>query len=188
MEPKQTPTAGLRDEHQWVLKVVGALEELLAREGGDGLDLDAVEECVTFIRLFADACHHGQEEDLLFPELEARGMSRSAGPLAVMLHEHQVGRAFVQQMVKALPGARGGDPEARAMLANAATGYIALIRGHIRKEDNVLFNWADQAVRDHACDSLCRAYGVVCQRSFEGHSKEDLEGLATSLLARYGRG
>jgi hemerythrin-like domain-containing protein len=187
MESTPTATSGLRDEHQWILKVAGALDEILAREVDQGLDFDAIEECVTFIRLFADACHHGQEEDLLFPELEARGMPRNAGPVAVMLHEHQVGRSFSQQMVKALPAARAGDAGARAILVNSAAGYVKLIRAHIHKEDNVLFNWADQMVRDQACDSLCRAYGVVCQRRFEGHSKEELEGLATGLLARYGK-
>ena len=112
MNGKYTATSGLRDEHEWILKVAGVLEEILAREPEQGLDFDATEECMTFIRLFADACHHGQEEDLLFPELEAQGMSRTGGPIAVMLQEHQMGRAYVQQMVKALPGARSGDTDA----------------------------------------------------------------------------
>ncbi len=187
MGAQERATTGLRDEHDWILKVAGVLEEVLSREGDQGLDFDAVEDCVTFIRLFADACHHGQEEDLLFPELEARGMPREGGPIAVMLHEHQVGRGYARQMAKALTEAREGDPEARAVLVNAAHGYVDLIRAHIRKENDVLFNWADQAVVGSACQKLCQSYGVVCQRRFEGHSKEDLEGLARSLVDRYGK-
>jgi hemerythrin-like domain-containing protein len=71
-------------------------------------------------------------------------------------------------------------------LVNAANGYIQLIRGHINKEDRVLFNMADQAVTGRDCDKLCDAYGVVCQRRFEGMSKDDLEALAESLLGKYG--
>jgi hemerythrin-like domain-containing protein len=186
MTTPTTATAGLRDEHQWILKVAGAMETILEREADDGLDLDAMEQCVSFIRLFADACHHGQEEDLLFPELQARGMPRETGPLAVMLQEHEMGRSYARQMFKALPGARKGEADASQVLVNAARGYIRLIRGHINKEDNVLFNMADQVVVGSACRKLCDAYGVVCQRRFEGKTKEELEALAEGLVERYG--
>ncbi len=188
MSPSQTATSGLRAEHQWILKVAGVMEEILGREPDAGLDYDALEDCVSFIRLFADACHHGQEEDLLFPELEARGMPRHAGPLAVMLHEHEMGRSYARAMAKALPAARSGEKVDRQILVNAAKGYVQLIRGHINKEDNVLFNMADQVVVGSACEKLCDAYGVVCQRRFEGKTKEELEGLARELLEKYGPG
>ncbi len=186
MEPNPSATAGLRDEHQWILKVSGALEAILDREPDHGLDFAAIEDCVSFIRLFADACHHGQEEDLLFPELENLGMPRDTGPLAVMLQEHEMGRAYASRMKKALPTARSGDPDARLILVNAARGYIKLIRGHIHKEDYVLFNMADQVVTGGTCERLCERYGVVCRKTFEGKTKEDLEAMAESLLERFG--
>ena len=37
-----------------------------------------------------------------------------------------------------------------------------------------------------ARDTLCQAYGVVCQRRFEGMSKEELEKLAEGLVAKDG--
>ena len=188
MNTPQTATSGLRDEHQWILKIAAVLETILDREAEKGLDLDAVEECVSFIRLFADACHHGQEEDLLFPELQARGMPRETGPLAVMLQEHEMGRSYARQMHNSLPGARKGESDARKILVNSARGYINLIRGHINKEDNVLFTMADQVVTGSACQKLCDAYGVVCQRRFEGMTKEELEEMATRLLETYGQG
>jgi hemerythrin-like domain-containing protein len=185
MHEKKTATKGLREEHEWILKVSGVLEEILDREPDHGLDFDAIEDCVSFIRLFADACHHGQEEDLLFPELEARGMPRDAGPVAVMLAEHEMGRGFVGHMRKALPEAREGDSDARKILVNSGRGYIELIRAHIHKEDNVLFNFADQLVTGGACDQLCRDYGVVCRGVFEGKTKRELESLAENLVMRF---
>jgi hemerythrin-like domain-containing protein len=186
METRTTATSGLREEHRWILKVAGVVDDILAREADEGLDFEGMEECVSFIRLFADACHHGQEEDLLFPKLMELGMPRETGPLAVMLQEHEMGRAYARHMAKSLPGARAGDPEARQVLVNSARGYVNLIRAHIGKEDNVLFNMADQMVTGPACRNLCDAYGVVCQRRFEGVTKEELEAMATSLLERFG--
>lgn len=180
----ETATSRLRDEHQHILEVAGALAVLVRAAEEGRWDVDAFADCVTFIRLFADACHHGKEEDLLFPELEAAGLPRDQGPIAVMLEEHRQGRAYARHMAGALEGARAGDPEAQATLRTAATGYVNLIRGHILKEDHMLFQMADQAVRGPACRSLCTAYGAVCARRFEGHTKEELQALGLKIRER----
>ncbi len=182
----QTPTRILRDQHRNILKIADVLEEVLGNEPEPGaFDYDALSECVAFIRLYADALHHGKEEDLLFPEMERRGMPRDAGPIAVMLQEHEQGRAFARAMADAIPDARGGDEHARRRLLNAGLGYVQLIRGHILKEDNILFNMADQLIDEPACRSLCAAYDGVCQRRFDGCTVAELEAILAGLLERY---
>ena len=186
MNGNDTPTRILRDQHRNILKIADVLEDVLGREPTPGaFDYDAIEDCVSFIRLYADALHHGKEEDLLFPELEAVGMSRQGGPLAVMLHEHQEGRAFARAMADALPSAREGDVPAQRRLLNAGLGYVSLIRGHILKEDNILFNMADQMIGTTACRSLCAAYDGVCQRRFDGCTVAELEEILNRLQERY---
>jgi hemerythrin-like domain-containing protein len=180
----ETATSRLRDEHRQILAVAEAMTSLVAAADAGQWDVDAFADCVTFIRLFTDACHHGKEEDLLFPELEKGGLPHDQGPIAVMLHEHEQGRAYARHMAHSLDGARAGDEKARATLRNAAAGYVHLIRGHILKEDNVLFEMADQMVQGAACRSLCGAYGAVCARRFEGHSKAELEALAARITSR----
>ena len=179
-------TSVLREEHRLILGVTEVLERLLDRHGeGEPLDLDAVERCAMFFRLFADACHHGKEEDLLFTELEGHGLSRSAGPLAVMLYEHRQGREWVAGMVEALVGAREEDNDALSRLIVSGRGYIDLIRAHILKEDHVLFDMADSMVTGPACERLCEAYDGVCEREFDGCTKAKLEGIATDLMERF---
>lgn len=180
----ETATSRLRDEHQHILAVAEAMQGLIADADAGRWNVNAFADCVTFIRLFADACHHGKEEDLLFPEMEKGGMPRHQGPIAVMLHEHQQGRAYARHMAASLDAARGGDAQARATLRNAAAGYVNLIRGHIMKEDNVLFQMADQMVSGAPCRSLCTAYDAVCARRFEGHTKAELEALAARITGR----
>jgi hemerythrin-like domain-containing protein len=183
---QDTPTGILRDQHRNILKIADLLEEVLSLEPEPGaFDYDAIADCVSFIRLYADALHHGKEEDLLFPELENVGMSRQAGPIAVMLHEHEQGRAFARAMADALPASREGDEAAQRRLANAGHGYISLIRSHILKEDNILFNMADQMIDASACRSLCAAYDGVCQRRFDGCTVSELEGILSRLVEKY---
>jgi len=180
-----TSTSVLRVEHQLILEVAEALDGLLRDEAdGASLDYDTVGACITFFRLFADACHHGKEEDLLFPELERAGLPHDTGPIAVMLNEHEQGRAFVRSMAGAIERARAGDEQARAELRMSAEDFISLIVSHIGKENNVLFNMADGMIVGPDCRELCAAYENTCSRTFDGRSKEELEQLAAGILRR----
>jgi hemerythrin-like domain-containing protein len=179
-----TPTTVLREEHQVILSVLAALESFL--NNNSTMDAQAVEtlaKYASFLRLFADACHHGKEEDLLFPELEARGIPREGGPIGVMLAEHEQGRAFVRQMHEALPGARAGDTAAVDMLVAAGRAFIDLLRQHIEKENNILFMMADRVVDESSCARLCGEYAHVCGRQFDGRTKQQLRELADELIA-----
>ena len=63
----QPPTTVQKSEHQTILRVIAVLDRLVARsEHGDGFENAALRQCVEVFRLFADACHHAKEEDLLF--------------------------------------------------------------------------------------------------------------------------
>jgi hemerythrin-like domain-containing protein len=187
MSEQRTATGMLRAEHRVILEVLEVLQRLVEQGQAGDWDVDAMEECVAFFRLFADACHHGKEEDLLFPELEARGMPRDSGPIAVMLFEHRQGRALVAQMSAALEGVRQGEAEPLSRFENAARAYIQLLRGHINKEDNVLFNMADFMFDAPGCRRLCDQYDVVCARRFDGQTKAELERMAGNLVDAYGR-
>jgi hemerythrin-like domain-containing protein len=142
-----TPTETLRHEHKIVLLVLAGAEREAAnlRQGGT-VHTEAVEQMLDFFRNFVDRCHHAKEEQHLFPAMEARGFSADAGPVAVMLHEHEQGRAAVRAIGEALPGAKAGDSPSKERLAAALEGYASLLRSHIFKEDNVLFAMAEQVL------------------------------------------
>jgi len=175
-------TAVLREEHRLILKVLGVLERIL---DASSRDAEATADCITFFRLFTDACHHGQEEGVLFEELVDRGLPRGAGPIAVMMTEHEQGRELVRAMAAAHESA--GEPESDAWFALESAGrdYIALLRRHIMKEDGVLFEMADRMIVGPACREVCERYHVACLERLEGRTKHELERLAESLLERY---
>jgi hemerythrin-like domain-containing protein len=179
-----TPTALLRREHELILEVAGALSGMLADHENAPLDYDAVSRCITFFRLYADACHHGKEESILFPALVAHGLPEEAGPVAVMLQEHEEGRAMVREMAASLAGARAGETTADVNLRNAAADFVELITAHIGKENNILFDMADQLISGPACHDLCAAYGELSDERFEGRSKLDLVSVARTIVDR----
>ena len=120
----------LMEEHEVILRALDVLEAYANR------NQEAPPALLEFFSDFADAHHHGKEEEILFPALEEAGFPHDAGPVGVMLHEHKQGR----QLTAALR-----DP---AQFTDAALAYSAMLRAHIEKENQILFPMADRAVED----------------------------------------
>jgi hemerythrin-like domain-containing protein len=137
------PIRTLMDEHRLIERVLGSLETF-AFEAGSGLDFErrVAADFGRFFREFADAFHHGKEEDLLFARMVERGFSREAGPVAVMLHEHVEGRARVAVLRRVGEGRGPVEAAERAALVTAAGEFVPLLRAHILKEDRVLYPMA----------------------------------------------
>ncbi len=186
VEEEQTPSNVLRMEHQVILRVIGVLERLVKRsERGDGFEGESLGRCVEFFRLFADACHHAKEEDLLFPVLESRGIPREGGPIGVMLQEHEMARAYTRQMGEALQAAEKGEGDAEQRFHEAAHQYIELLTIHIGKEDNVLYPMGDQVMTSDDQNALCGRFCEVGCRAFGGKQREELEQVADELEAQW---
>lgn len=153
------PTEVLMQEHRVIELVLSCLDRMADNcAAGHPLDVEAASQAIDFFRVFADQCHHGKEEDLLFPLLEAKGFSREQGPTGVMLHEHELGRRHVRGMADALKEFTLGDLAGRLLFVEHARAFSTLLRQHIQKEDHCLFAMADQALTDAEQHELCRSF------------------------------
>jgi hemerythrin-like domain-containing protein/uncharacterized protein (DUF2249 family) len=140
------PTQVLMEEHTLILQALDALERKIAQvESGAPADRAYFEKAVEFLRTFADKCHHGKEEHLLFKTMVERGFPREAGPIAVMLHEHDIGRAFVRGIAEAAASPAVDRAAVRRIIENGR-GFIQLLRAHIDKENTILFPMADNVL------------------------------------------
>ncbi|HSK17644.1 MAG TPA: hemerythrin domain-containing protein [Longimicrobiales bacterium] len=178
---RDTATAILREQHRLILRVVDAFEGAVADPPALA-DTVRMEGFIRFFRLFTDSCHHGSEEDVLFTTMEEHGIAAAGGPLEAMREEHRYGRSLVRVMADAIPALGNGHAEARATFAANAATYIGFIRAHIAREDDGIFELADNHIEGPACSRLCDAYEDVCQRRFEGMSISALERLASDLI------
>jgi len=148
----------LMKEHELILRGVAVLERMAAKaRSGQAVPSGDANAIIEFIKKFADGCHHAKEEGVLFPAMEAAGMPRHAGPIAVMLAEHDQGRAAVRTMVAAV-AAFGASAEAQAEFAEGADAYATLLTSHIHKENNILFRMADQVIGSHKDAEMLQAY------------------------------
>lgn len=156
-------TEMLKAEHGVIERVLDLLTKAVERvEAGQSLPEGFAPWSVEFVRHFADHCHHGKEEDVLFPLLEQRGIPRQGGPVGVMLAEHEQGRDCVRRMDEA------AQQHDHAAFAKAAAEYVALLEQHITKENTVLFPMADRCISDEDDAKLVEQFEAV-EREKGGH-------------------
>jgi hemerythrin-like domain-containing protein len=141
----KTATKNLEDDHVHILKLIDVMEHITQIENPD---VHHLEQIVEIIRNFADGLHHAKEENLFFPLLAERGFSPTQGPVAVMLHEHVLGRNFVKGMADSITQYKSGNKAASGEIFRNMKGYSELLRNHISKENNILFRMADNALSE----------------------------------------
>jgi hemerythrin-like domain-containing protein len=127
-------------EHKSILIALNVIEKMYERIQNDKVvDCSDIEDIIEFLKVFADKCHHGKEEKILFPALEEVGIKNENGPIGVMLAQHKQGREFIKQML----GSIANKTINKNAFVSAASSYVNLLRNHIEKEDTILFPLSD---------------------------------------------
>ncbi len=153
------PVETLMSEHRVIERGLDSLDSLSA-----GLSRTApavrvrLGELVRFFREFADRVHHAKEEDRLFTALAAHGFSNQSGPVFVMLSEHEAGRAHVTRLAEVAGGDGPLTAEEVETVRDHGTAFSILLRGHIQKEDNILFPMAAQVLQPPVVAELRTAF------------------------------
>ena len=172
----------LMEEHRVIERVLVSLE-LAAKNlsSGRAVPADFFLKAADFIKGFADGCHHKKEEGVLFVALVANGMSKEAGPVAVMLAEHEEGRRLTRAMREGAERMQGGDQNAISQVTQNALGYVALLRQHIQKEDHILFPMADRLIPVEQQPQITAAFDHIEHEETGAGVHEKYLGLAAEL-------
>nr|MBC7245564.1 hemerythrin domain-containing protein [Chloroflexota bacterium] len=181
-------TEQLMEEHRAIERTLNILEEVCQKlEAGKAVEAEHLERILEFIRVFADQCHHGKEEDLLFPAMEMAGIPREGGPIGVMLIEHTHGREYVKGMSGAVSRYKAGESKAASDFVTNARGYIVLLRQHINKEDNILYRMADMHLSAEKQRELLEQFAQVEHERIGPGKHEEFHKLLEYLESIYAR-
>lgn len=139
-----TPVGILMIEHRLIERGLNVLEARI-RAPSVKPDVIAFAELLDFFASYADATHHGKEEDMLFVEAERMRLPDDlARTLAELRGEHQQSRALRRTMAEANRKMAAGDMKAIEQFIPSAKQVVTLYRAHIPKEDNVFFPGFDK--------------------------------------------
>jgi hemerythrin-like domain-containing protein len=179
-------TQQLKEEHEGIKLMFGILDKICEGFKTQGvLNTDHLDDIIEFFKIFVDKCHHGKEEDLLFPAMEQAGILRQGGPIGVMLAEHEKGRAYVKAIHAALGKYKAGDKSAAGAIIDNAKGYIALMLGHIDKEDNILYPMGDQRFSNEKDEELYEGFEKIEEERIGAGKHEAFHKLMHNLKEFY---
>jgi hemerythrin-like domain-containing protein len=135
------PIGPLMIEHRLIERMIDVMsEELKIFEKEQKLDPGFVEMAVDFIRTYADRCHHGKEEDILFRELGGKKLTdEHRHTMEELVEEHRWGRKTTVRLVEANQRYMQGDRNAMPTVIDCLKSLVQFYPKHIEKEDKHFF-------------------------------------------------
>jgi hemerythrin-like domain-containing protein len=176
-------TESLKKDHLLIEKVVRSMEvtlELL--KSGTKIPETILLPVIDFSKNFTNVCHHGKEEESLFPALEKTGMPRHMGPIAVMLMEHEITKQLAEKVEEsAKKYLSSGNTDT---LVDSISKYIEHVMAHLWKENNRLFVMAEMRLHGMA-DQMTESLNTVETEKLNkvGKTRSDYEKIAEVLTA-----
>lgn len=179
-----TPIEVLVEEHEKIVRVLDALDGWAdGLDGSDEGERPVLRKFMTCIREFVDPIHHGKEEDILFALMVEHGFPKQQGPIAVMLHEHDLARRLIATMHGLAEREAPWSEAERAEAKRAAGSYTELMRQHIDKENGILYPMADARLPPAVQVDMAARFERFAETT--GARDAELRALAEQLVGEY---
>jgi hemerythrin-like domain-containing protein len=142
------PIAPMMMEHRLIERMVGLMRQELERIRSNVavdpefafVDPVFIDIAVDFLGIYADRCHHGKEEDILFSELTNKDLAPDLKKLMDDLtEEHVRARELTKELVKAKEDYLRQEPEAVNQILFYLDKLTAMYPKHIITEDQHFF-------------------------------------------------
>ncbi len=174
----------LKEEHGGINLMLRILYEIVCTiKGGGDPDFFVLDKSVEFLKVFADRCHHGKEEELLFPALA--GNSDGEKIIEGLLVDHERGRSYVAAMESSLVKWKDGEEGAKEEWIALMEGYLKLLREHIRREDEELWPLADTLLSANRQSALVEEFEKAEVEKIGKGTHEKFHELMHNLRDRY---
>lgn len=137
----RSPAGPLMMEHRVIERMIAVMETALSRMRETGYtDPVMIDQVTGFIGSYADRCHHGKEEDILFRRLADKDLSHElAAVMAGLIDDHVRGRAMTRALIAANDLYRRGDEAALPEIESHISDLVEFYPVHIEKEDRHFF-------------------------------------------------
>lgn len=135
------PIGPLMIEHRLIERMISVMEKELERTKKEKTaNPKFIDTAVNFIRTYADKCHHGKEEKIMFRDLEKKAMKPDDKRIMEeLIQEHVQARKMTGQLVEAKTKYENGNEAALVTIIDIMNQLVQFYPKHIEKEDKVFF-------------------------------------------------
>lgn len=156
----------LNQEHKQIMRMLNIIDHTAEHiETGRPVPVEIVNDELTFIKDFAEDCHHAKEENVIFPAVESKMNKEQRDNLANLFYSHVIGRNYIKKARKNLNKAADGDENAAIEVAEDFKAYTSQLRDHIKKENvflseiKPLLNKKESSQLDDGCAEIEKKIG-----------------------------
>jgi hemerythrin-like domain-containing protein len=144
------PIGPLMIEHRLIERMISVMGKELERIRKDGtVNPKFIDIATNFIRTYADQCHHGKEEKILFRDLKKKKLQPTDKQIMEeLIQEHVLGRKLTGGLVEAKEKYEAGDKGALDSIIDIIQQLVDFYPKHIEKEDKVFFKSAMKYLDD----------------------------------------
>lgn len=141
MNEPSMPIQPLIVEHRLTERMIAVMEWRVAdMESIGAADIGFIDAAVDFLHTYADRCHHGKEEHILFRELGRKPLSAEHRQvLDELVAEHVFARTTTERLVEARNRYAAGEASAHADIAACLHMFVEFYPKHIAKEEHGFF-------------------------------------------------
>jgi hemerythrin-like domain-containing protein len=141
MNEPTLPIQPLIVEHRLIERMLEVMRWRVADMESIGTaDVTFIDAVVDFLRTYADRCHHGKEEDILFRELASKPVSTEhRKALDELVAEHVFARKTTERLVEARNLYAAGSVSALEEITACLHMFVEFYPKHIAKEEHGFF-------------------------------------------------
>ncbi len=156
-------------EHVSVVAIIKIMEKMVEKmKVGREIDYKHFDAIIDFLKIFVDKCHHGKEENLLFPAMIKAGILEKEGHVEALLKEHEQGRTYVRKMAENLKNLG----QHKTDLMDSALAYGILLLAHIQTENMVVFPLSQKRIPQAEQNKLLEGFDKI-EEEVIGHGKHE---------------
>jgi len=152
------PIGPLMIEHRLIERMIAVMAKEIDRVKKEQVaDPEFIDTAVDFIRIYADQCHHGKEEKILFRDLQKKALSPDdKRVMEELIQDHVQGRKLTGKLLSAKDKYAAGDAAALKTILATMRQLVDFYPKHIEKEDKVFFRPAMKYLSEIERDAMLK--------------------------------
>ena len=180
------PIDALMQEHRLIERMISQMQKALAKmEEKNDVYSKFVDLTVDFIKVYADRCHHGKEEGILFRQLSSKQMSgEHAAMMRDLINEHVYARKTTGNLAKANESYVHGNRDSQKDVYKLMKDLIEFYPMHTQKEDSRFFGPSMEYFTAQEREDMLDEFGEFDRKIIHEHYAKVLDELEKPAIVQ----
>ena len=179
------PTENLSKEHSDILELLGIMSRISKNIISNKVFYTGdIEEIIDFLKHFIEKSHHKKEE-VFYPILSGVDHLKDKEELSVMLYEHVLERNYLKDINSCVINCKIGNSFSQELLAESMMKYVVLLKGHINKEEKIIFPMADKVLNEAQQNEVYAQFEKIEEKIVEHDFHDHYHRLLKHLKSKY---